>query len=81
VDALDALALDLEHNDRVLRVAEHEVDLAVDRALDVVPHHPAHRVERLPLVRETLAERASAWFRELSSHAASGRPLASGHVP
>jgi len=55
--ALDPPALDLEAEDRLLRVGEDEVDLALGRALGVVARHPADGVEDVPGVLEAVAQR------------------------
>ena len=57
VPALEPAALDLEADDRRADPGEHEVDLAVVRALGVVARHPADGVECLPRVVEAVAER------------------------
>ena len=48
--AFDGAPLDLQAQDRLLGMAQHEVDLAVDRSLGVVAGDPAHRVIGAPVV-------------------------------
>src|SRR3954468_9958729 len=50
VPALDAGALDLHADDPLLGMRQHEVDLAVARALGRVALDPGNRVECVPVV-------------------------------
>ena len=56
VAALDPATLDLERDDPLLRVREHEVALVVLRAGGMVAKDDARGVEDLPLVREAVAQ-------------------------
>jgi hypothetical protein len=56
VTALDPAALDLERDDPLLRVREHEVALVVLRAGGVVAQDHARGVEDLPFVGEAVAQ-------------------------
>jgi len=56
VAALDPATLDLERDDPLLGMGEHEVALVVLRAGGVVAKDHARGVEDLPLVREAVAQ-------------------------
>jgi len=56
VPALDAAALDLEADDRLLGLREDEVDLPVTRAEAAILGDPGDRVEDLPIVGKVVAQ-------------------------
>ena len=57
VAALQITALDLQANDPVVGMGEHEVDLTVARTLSRIASHPADRMEHLPGIVKPALER------------------------
>ncbi len=68
VPALDAAALDLEADDSLARVDEHEIDLSVVRSLHRVTQHPTRGVEGLPVVVQAGFERLEHAALGLGTH-------------